>query len=694
MKLIFIHHSTGENWLTDGYGNLGRTLDQNNYFVSDTNYGWGPDAIGDRTDIPNWVEWFSNSSTPTYMEALLNETEQHSSYTRSLSDPGGENQVIMFKSCFPNSALEGNPNDPPGTYEELTVSGAKYVYNTILRYFATRPDKLFIVITAPPLSDPSLADNARAFNNWLVNDWLRENNYTLQNVAVFDFYNILTDNNAHHRIVGDQVEHVLGSRNTLVYPSGDDHPSQKGSQKATEEFIPMLNYFYARWQGSNPPSEAPEAPRVQPTSRPADQPEVQPGTTIISGVIDNFEGQPPAESDGWEGYYQDNADTEMTCQSASGTAHSGAAALQFQFDVENNTWATCGFYFSTTQNWSAGQGIAFFMHADRAGIPLDVQLYSGSPGARSTYGYHMQTPPESVDGWAQISIPWSNILRAEWEENAGTPIDPNSVTGFSIGLSTPENERVAGTIWLDDLGLLGVEGSAAVPPQAPAGNAPSSTVIDDFEAGADSWVSNSDSSTPTSAACGLGQGTGRSGNSLQLDFNIAVNSWGICAHEYGSRQDWSGSNGLSFFYTVGQPGIVFDVDLYAGSADAVETYIYTVEAPPEAASGWIPVELRWEDFHRASWEADADTPFSKTNEVLGLAFGMNTPQDAPNAGSFRVDDITLLGADGAVTAPQVEPEFQPAAPPEDEWSPRAGLRRRDRHTDRADRFCPSPKEIP
>ncbi len=98
----------------------------------------------------------------------------------------------MFKSCFPNSDLEGNPDDPPGTYGELTVSGAKYVYNTILHYFATRPDKLFIVITAPPLSDRTYAANARAFNNWLVEDWLAENNYTLNNVAVFDFYNILT----------------------------------------------------------------------------------------------------------------------------------------------------------------------------------------------------------------------------------------------------------------------------------------------------------------------------------------------------------------------------------------------------------------------------------------------------------------------------------------------------------------------
>jgi hypothetical protein len=40
VKLIFIHHSTGQNWLQTGYGNLGQTLNTNHYFVSDTNYGW------------------------------------------------------------------------------------------------------------------------------------------------------------------------------------------------------------------------------------------------------------------------------------------------------------------------------------------------------------------------------------------------------------------------------------------------------------------------------------------------------------------------------------------------------------------------------------------------------------------------------------------------------------------------------
>ena len=258
VKLIFIHHSTGENWLRDGYGNLGATLNQNNYFVSDTNYGWGPASIGDRTDIPNWTEWFSSASTPTYMAALYTESGQHSSYTRTLANPGGENQIIMFKSCFPNSALSGNPTDPPSASGWLTVGHAKYVYNQILQYFGAHPEKLFIVITAPPLQDGTYAANARAFNEWLMNNWLTENNYTGTNVAVFDFYNVLTGPNNHHRYYNGAIEHVFTTtpiNNTLYYPSGDDHPSAVGSQKATTEFVSLLNIFYHRWQAGSAPKD-------------------------------------------------------------------------------------------------------------------------------------------------------------------------------------------------------------------------------------------------------------------------------------------------------------------------------------------------------------------------------------------------------------------------------------------------------
>jgi len=263
VKLIFIHHSTGENWLADGYGNLGQTLDANNYFVSDTNYNWGPgyngQTIGDFTDIPDWPEWFASANTPTYTAALFTEYDQHSTYTRTLTDPGGENQIIMFKSCFPNSALDGNPDDPPDPNGWLTVGHVKWVYNQILPYFGAHPEKLFIVITAPPLRASSTttqqAANARAFNQWLMYNWLSENGYTQSNVAVFDFYNVLTGPENHHWFNNGAEEHIFTPGwNTLHYPSSDDHPSVAGNQKATAEFIQLLNVFYNRWAGGAAPT--------------------------------------------------------------------------------------------------------------------------------------------------------------------------------------------------------------------------------------------------------------------------------------------------------------------------------------------------------------------------------------------------------------------------------------------------------
>jgi methionine-rich copper-binding protein CopC len=242
--------------------------------VSDTNYGWGPNGIGSSTDIGNWWEWFRGPESTTYLDALYDEKGQYSSYSRLATAASGENEIIIFKSCFPNSALQGSPSDPVPSISNNplkgescgsgahTVANAKGIYIDILQYFQTRQDKLFIIITAPPLSDSAYASNARAFNQWLVNDWL--DNYPYKNVFVFDFYNVLTSNGgnsntndlgsnsgSHHRWYNNAVQHQVGTKNTLAYPSsgGDDHPNQAGNLKATAEFLPLLNYAYNLWKG-------------------------------------------------------------------------------------------------------------------------------------------------------------------------------------------------------------------------------------------------------------------------------------------------------------------------------------------------------------------------------------------------------------------------------------------------------------
>lgn len=280
VRLIFIHHSTGENWLSDdndNAGHLGLALMGSNYFVSDTNYGWGPDGVGDRTDIGNWWEWFRGPGSSGYMTALYAESNQNCSYSRISSDPGGYNEIVMFKSCFPNSQLGGSPSDPvpsitdnplkgQDAYSEyMTVANAKGIYIDILNYFEAHQEKLFIIICAPPLrqndTDAEHAANARAFNNWLVQEYL--SNYQYHNVFVFDFYNVLTSNGGssnvndlgaqagnHHRYKDGEIEHQQTvSNNFSSYPSGDSHPSSAGGQKASGEFPQLLNIAYHCWKG-------------------------------------------------------------------------------------------------------------------------------------------------------------------------------------------------------------------------------------------------------------------------------------------------------------------------------------------------------------------------------------------------------------------------------------------------------------
>ena len=125
--------------------------------------------------------------------------------------------------------------------------------------------KLFVAITAPPLhkdeTSREQAANARAFNRWLVEDWLAD--YPLHNVAVFDFYNVLTSNGGnpdendraapsgnHHRLMDGKVEYVTdqgGDTSAYAY-SGDSHPTAVGNQKATAEFLPLLEFYVDLWK--------------------------------------------------------------------------------------------------------------------------------------------------------------------------------------------------------------------------------------------------------------------------------------------------------------------------------------------------------------------------------------------------------------------------------------------------------------
>jgi hypothetical protein len=486
VRLIFIHHSTGGNWLADPNadqpaGGLARALMENNYYVSATNYGWGPDGIGDRTDIVNWPEWFTGPQHEAIMQAVYEESNQNiggfGDWPRLSQNPGGENQIIIFKSCFPNSDLWGSPDDLPQSQpnDEYTVANAKAVYNAILAYFETRQDKLFVVITAPPLAEGEYYDdalsgdqraaNARAFNDWLVNDWLAD--YPHNNVVVFDYYNVLTSNGSssrvddrgsnqepndsgwedgnHHRWWNGAVQHIQTVNNNFSsYPTssdGDSHPTSQGQQKATDEFVTLLNVYYNLWQAGQP-----QPPPVVSTvdSSSGDRTD-QPLTSETVGLIDDMETQ-----NAWSSS-PDDLGSSVESVLADQEAHGGSQSLRIEIDIAEGGWGDTGRYFETSQDWSAADGVEFWLHTSQANVPFSLILFSGSSDSPTPFEINLVTSPESTSGWVQYAIGWNEFTRADWADPSGLEdLDPVRINGLSLNYFPGQ-----AILWLDDVSLFG-----------------------------------------------------------------------------------------------------------------------------------------------------------------------------------------------------------------------------------------------
>lgn len=263
--LLFIHHSCGGALLADvgeridgergsgqrciytahpNGGGLRAMLEAAGYQVNRLSY---ESRLGEDTDIHHWRAKFAE-----HMDDLLR-TELQDEFLPA----GRTNSIVCFKSCYPNNDYIGlgeEPGDPDS--EVRTVANSKASYNSLLPLFQEHPEVLFVALTPPPRAEPkpvglkarlkSLfqarpkdADYTRIFNDWLAdreNGWLAD--YPLANVAVFDFYDILTED---------------GQSNWSRFPTRDgqdSHPSLEGNVRAARAFMPFLSEAVRNWEAN------------------------------------------------------------------------------------------------------------------------------------------------------------------------------------------------------------------------------------------------------------------------------------------------------------------------------------------------------------------------------------------------------------------------------------------------------------
>jgi hypothetical protein len=228
-RMVFLHHSVGKGLLNNG-GLRDHLLDMG-ILVKSATYG---DELGDDTDMNHWAGKFREN-----MDKIL----KFKSHPDQYMENDMANDIVMFKSCFPNSDIIGDGESPGDPFSpEKNLANYKATFARLKDDMAKYPNKLFVYLTAPPrvpdITTQDKANRARQFNDWLISDFQPAyvNDTGLDNFVVFDLFGVLTGEDNFLK-----VEYRYDRK-------GDSHPNTIGSKKAVEEFIKFFRPIWIKWQ--------------------------------------------------------------------------------------------------------------------------------------------------------------------------------------------------------------------------------------------------------------------------------------------------------------------------------------------------------------------------------------------------------------------------------------------------------------
>lgn len=236
-NIVFLHHSVGQNLIRQG--RVREQFAEAGYHFWDHGYnsrglvrpngtatGYGYNVPNDNTNPDGLARIFAQ---PVYWLPIntFGELLRH--------------EVIAFKSCFPVSNITSD--------EQLETYKTHYL--SMRDVMDRHPDRIFIILTPPPLNpsqtDPDAAARARAFSNWLTSDEYLSGH---PNVLTFDLFDSLAEDDP-----------TAPDRNMLreAYRDGtDSHPNAMANEIIGPRFVDFvinaIHTYKAIWLRTWPPS--------------------------------------------------------------------------------------------------------------------------------------------------------------------------------------------------------------------------------------------------------------------------------------------------------------------------------------------------------------------------------------------------------------------------------------------------------
>lgn len=216
-RLFFLHHSTGSGVVDKGdvRGHVNAYNKTNGTGFEFWDHGYEKNGLFDQNGKSTGTNYgpLTNKTNPPDLHALWTSSDQ--GWTELRETILVEHEVISFKSCYPASNI--------GSASQLQQYKGWYL--AMRDFFDTRQDRLFIVMSPPPLNPASTssdkAKRARQFAAWLSSSEYLGGH---PNVACFDLFDVLAQPDD-----GSTQANMLRAD----YRAGDNsHPTVPGYQAA------------------------------------------------------------------------------------------------------------------------------------------------------------------------------------------------------------------------------------------------------------------------------------------------------------------------------------------------------------------------------------------------------------------------------------------------------------------------------
>jgi hypothetical protein len=418
VRIIFMHHSTGEGLIWQGgvreaFAALGYEFWDHGYNEEglvdpEGNYlGINWDVPGDNTDPDGWYAIFDQPVTepPT------------NTFSHML-----EYDVIIFKSCFPSSDI----------YDDDMFQAYQRYFARIRDVIDQHPDKLFIPFTTPPLvPNETTLENAGRARRWA--EYLTSPEYLdgHPNIAVFDFFNTLADDQGF-------------LRSEYRSDEWDSHPNERANQIVGPIFVEFVDQAIRDFVPGEPPEVVEPTENVEPPDEVDDELSAEP---LPGGMIADFEDS--TVIDNWWTYINDGMN-DFVCDLDS--LPEGGQALRLTYDAGPGGNAGCGADQGGGPEWVDAQGIQFKWRADMPGLVMRVGLGVQRPADEEATPFEIEFYSED-DAWHPVTITWDQLVKAEWYGDAGVDeFDPALVAWLVFDVGHWEQAQ-AGSIWIDDIQL-------------------------------------------------------------------------------------------------------------------------------------------------------------------------------------------------------------------------------------------------